>query len=142
MKRPLALRLLLLIQGLLFLFHLLILFKVIPYDSVWGGNLISDKTLFLYESISLLITGLFIFLLLTCGQYLKLHISHKMMRFNLRIFLILNIINTVANLLADTTVEKMFAIITILNAALLWSLIKRLQTWKDEFKLLGNRQLF
>jgi hypothetical protein len=46
----------------LFLFHIMILLQILPYSMVWGSRLKSKKEMLRFESISLVVTGIFIWL--------------------------------------------------------------------------------
>lgn len=45
---------------LLLIFHAAILFKLIPYSIVWGGRLKSDKAMYQFEAVSIVMNGLLI----------------------------------------------------------------------------------
>lgn len=93
-------------------FHCLILVKVIPYEITWGGRLENDQAMYVFESVSLLINGFMIYVLLGQGKLISFGLSDKMNRFFLWVFAVLFALNTVGNILAKTNFEKTFALVT------------------------------
>jgi hypothetical protein len=55
---------LIVLLGLLVFMHILILTKVIPYNLVWGSRLKNDREMVRFESISLLVSLVFVWLAL------------------------------------------------------------------------------
>ncbi len=105
------------------LLHLGILLKMIPYKNAWGGRLSNDREMYTFESISI---GLNVFLLwVICikVKYTKQLLPGKFIQAVLWIFFALFLLNTVGNLLAKTMLEKLFALVTLYLAYLLWKII-------------------
>lgn len=115
-----AIKLLVLISFLGFLFQFLILFNCIPYDITWGGRLKSDEQMYIFVSLGILINSFFIFTLLQKGEFINSLFTEKITTIILWGFFGLFILNTIGNLLAKTFIEKGFALITGLNSFLLW----------------------
>jgi len=111
--------------GLVILFHLSIVFKIVPYDIAWGGNLKSDQEMYVFEAISILINLLLGGILLIKGGFVKQLISSKIVNVVLWVFFGLFVLNTVGNVLAKTNFEKYFAILTLLFAVLIWVILKK-----------------
>lgn len=114
--------------GLLFmviLFHVLIIIKIIPYNIAWGGRLQTDEQMYIFEIASILINLFLGFILLMKGNYFKYQFNNKTLNIVLWIFLMLFIINTIGNIFAQTTFEKMFALLTLLLAFLVWAVLRR-----------------
>lgn len=101
-------------------FHLLILVKVIPYEITWGGRLQSDAEMYVFEAISILVNGFYIFVLLQKGDFIRQIFSQKAVGIILWVFFALFVLNTLGNLVAETNFEKGFAVLTFINAVLLW----------------------
>lgn len=101
-------------------FHLLILVKVIPYEITWGGRLQSDAEMYVFEAISILVNGFYIFVLLQKGDFIREIFSQKAVGIILWVFFGLFVLNTLGNLVAETNFEKGFAVLTLVNAVLLW----------------------
>lgn len=102
------------------IFHMAILFKVIPYEITWGGRLKSDAEMYVFESISLAINFFLGFILLIKGEYVKPILPLKFVNIVLWAFLVLFILNTIGNMVAKTNFEKYFAIITLSFSILIW----------------------
>jgi len=106
------------------LFHLSIVFKIVPYDITWGGRLTNDSDMYVFEGISIGINLLLIVLLLIKRKFLKPLIPIKVVNIILWIFLGLFALNTIGNLLAETDFEKWFAVLTLAFVVLLWVVLK------------------
>jgi hypothetical protein len=124
MKKETVLNLTLIICSSLLVFHFGILFKIIPYEIVWGGRLTSDEQMYMFEGISITLNSLLIILLLLKSQRIKVSVPIKFVHAGLWAFFGLFALNSVGNLLAETTFEKFFSIITILLTVNLWMIIK------------------
>jgi drug/metabolite transporter (DMT)-like permease len=124
MKPKLALDVLLgLLLGLL-LFHISIIAKIIPYDIVWGGRLKSDSQMFTMEIVSILVTAILIFVLLIRRRYMNQVLPPKIVQISLWVFFVYFIINSIGNLLAESLLEKVFTLLTIVFSYLLWIIIR------------------
>lgn len=113
------------IVGTLLLFHFGIVFKIIPYEIVWGGRLQSDHEMYVFESISIALNLLLALLLLAKVNLIAVSLPEKVINFGLLAFVGLFALNTIGNLLAETTFEKFFSIVTIYLCISLWMIIKR-----------------
>ena len=114
------------------IFHMAILFKLIPYEITWGGRLKSDAEMYVFESISLAINFFLVFVLLIKGEYVKQILPLKMVNIVLWAFLVLFILNTIGNLVAKTNFEKYFAIITLSFSILIWITLKKQKVLKAQ----------
>ncbi len=101
-------------------FHLLILIKVIPYDIAWGGKLKNDIEMYVFEVLSIIINSFFIYVLLQKGNYVPVVFSEKTLSVILWIFFAIFMLNSIGNLFAETTFEKLFTVVTLFNAILIW----------------------
>lgn len=113
--------------GLLLLvaiFHVLIVIKIIPYNIAWGGRLKTDEQMFAFEGLSILINMILVFILLEKGKYINYSIKEKTLDIILWIFMVLFIVNSVANLFAQTNLEKLFAVLTLASAFFIWVIIR------------------
>lgn len=124
-KPKTAVRLLLIVLVPLLLFHIGVLLKIAPQEIIWGGNLGSDREMYLLESISILVTLYLIILLLIKGSFIRPVLPPKIVRTSLWAFLILFVLNTVGNLLAKTTAEQVFALLTMVISFLLWVVLRK-----------------
>jgi hypothetical protein len=120
LSKPTCIKIVIGITFTAILFHLLILTKVIPYEITWGGRLKTDEEMYVFESFSILISSFFIYVLLQKGSLVKAVFSEKAITIMLWIFFALFVLNTVGNIVAKTPFEKGFALVTLINAFLLW----------------------
>lgn len=123
------------------LFHIAILIQFIPYESVWGGRIKSIEQMYALESAALSMNIFFIFLLMIKGEHIRAIISMKIVNVLLWMFLLLFLLNTVGNLLAEGHFEKAMAGITLALTVLLWFILRpRKKSQEEEFQL-GEKEL-
>lgn len=111
------------ILGMLTLFHIAILigilfFDAIPIDYLWGGKLKTVTQLVNFELVSLLTTVIFIFLLLIRRHWINLPKLLTVTRAAMWLVFVLFLLNTIGNALAETTFERLFAIVSGILALL------------------------
>jgi len=111
------------IISIIILFHVSILFKIIPYDITWGWRLTNDTQMYVFESISIIVNLFLMFILMMKWWYIKRFFSHKLIKIMLWIFMILFILNTIWNILAKTNFERLFTWITALFAFFIWKIL-------------------
>ena len=109
--------------GLFILFHLAIIFGIlffdfVPLDFVWGGRMQTREQLLSFEVISLLIMSLCFLIVLIRSGKIKLPKMAGVIRIALWVLFLLFSLNTIGNILAKTTFEKFFAVITLVLALL------------------------
>lgn len=119
----LAVRLILLVFGTLIIFHLaiitgIIMFNYAPVDYIWGGRMETKAQLLQFEIISLLILTVCVFLVLVKAKRAYLPGLMGIASVGMWLLFVLFILNTVGNLVAKTTFEQYFAIVTLLLAFL------------------------
>lgn len=119
-----AIQFLISITALATLFHLFIIIKVIPYEITWGGRLKNDSEMYVFETVSIIINSLYIFILLQKGNLIRTVINNRTVTISLWIFFVIFSLNTLGNIFAKTTFEKFFTILTFINAILLWKIIR------------------
>lgn len=126
MKKSISqpIQLLLFIQFATILLHLAFILKLIPYDIAWGGRLQSDQEMYVFEAISLAVIMLLLSTLLVKAGRIKLNVNPKIINGTLWVFLVIFVLNTIGNLFAITNFEKFFAIVTGLQAFLLWKILR------------------
>ena len=124
MNKPTYIKILIGITSLASVFHMLILLKIIPYDITWGGRLKTDQDMYVFEAFSILVNSFFTYILLQKGSYVKKVFNEKTITIILWVFFGIFCINTIGNFIAKTAFEKTFAVITLINAYLLWKINK------------------
>ena len=125
MDKRIAIKIMLWLVVAITIFHMAILFKVIPYEITWGGRLKSDSEMYVFESISLAINFFLGLVLLIKGEYVKQILPLKVVNLILWAFLVLFLLNTIGNLVAKTNFEKYFAIITLSFSILIWIILRK-----------------
>ena len=125
MDKRIAIKIMLWLVVAITIFHMAILFKVIPYEITWGGRLKSDSEMYVFESISLAINFFLGLVLLIKGEYVKQILPLKIVNIVLWAFLVLFILNTIGNIVAKTNFEKYFAIITLSFSILIWIILRK-----------------
>jgi hypothetical protein len=125
MNRALSIQILLLISALIIALHLSILAGWIPYEYTWGGRLKTVQEMYVFESVSIIVNLLLILSLLAKGPYPPFKRTQRWVNIVLWVFFILFLLNTVGNLVAKTTFEKWFALVTLLLAGLIGNLLFR-----------------
>lgn len=110
--------------GVVILFHLCVVIKVIPYDIAWGGRLQNDSEMYVFEAISICINIFLLVVLLMKGKFINYRFHETTINIILWVFFVLFLLNTVGNLFAQTTFEKLFAVLTLLFTFLIWKIIK------------------
>ena len=107
------------------LFHLCIMFKIVPYEVSWGGRLKNDSEMYVFETISIII-NLFLFsILLIKGKHVREFISLKIVNVLLWVFFVIFVLNTIGNIIAKTYFEKFFAILTLFFSILIWIILRK-----------------
>lgn len=110
--------------GLLILFHLSILIGIIfydyaPIDFLWGGRMKTVEQLLKFEIVSFLISLIFFFLVIIKAKWLDIPKLIGVAHVAMWVLFVIFSLNTIGNLMAITTFEKFFAIVTGLLAFLL-----------------------
>ncbi len=125
MNKQIAIKTMIVILSLIVLFHFLILLKIIPYSITWGGKLKNDSEMIVFESISIVINTMLMITLMIKGRFINYQINHKIINGILWFFLVVFSLNTIGNLFANTSIEKLFSILTLLFVCLLWVILKK-----------------
>lgn len=96
-------------------FHCCIIFKIIPYNIVFGGRLKSDKEMYRFETASVLINLIFLFALIVHSNILRFDYPEIIMKIIFVIMTMLFAINTIGNIFSNNKLEQIiFTPITIL----------------------------
>ncbi len=98
-----------------FVFHVLILFKIIPYTIVWGGRIKTDIAMYRFETVSLILNALFLIIVLIKSGYINFTIHNKVLNSLFWIMAVLFLINTVGNMFSKNRWERIiFTPLTLL----------------------------
>lgn len=110
--------------GIILVFHLLILFQIIPYQIVWGGRLQSVTDMQRFEIVSILVVDLIILVILLKSGYIKHNIPMKIIDGLMWVIVGLFALNTVGNLFAQTSTEMIvFTPMTIVSVILCFRIV-------------------
>lgn len=104
--------------GLLFIFHILVLFRIFPADIVWGGQIRDvQANLITLESIALIVTLLFILIIAARLGYIRAGRLSGLVNLGVWLLFAFLALNTLGNLVSGVTFESLFAApLTILLA--------------------------
>jgi hypothetical protein len=118
MSTKLAGNLLLGSLGLLAVFHILVLLRVIPAGIVWGGAIQNSTTsLFSLEMISLLVTLLFAVVIAAKAGYIKVSRFQAAVNIGIWVVFAILLLSMVANFASGVAVENLiFAPIAVILA--------------------------
>jgi hypothetical protein len=105
---------------ILSVFHVLVLFSIIPFNIVWGGHTInSSSKLVALELGSLVITLVFILIIALKSGYLKTNKFKKLINIGVWIIGIYFLLNTIGNMTSAIIVENLvFAPLALIMAIL------------------------
>ena len=118
--------LLMIIFGLLIVFHLLVISGVIPYDIVWAGKIQSRTELLRMETVSLILLGLSTAIVALKTGLININIPQLVIDVGMWVLLALFVLNTIGNFLAESPIEKYgFSILTIIISYLIFKLAVR-----------------
>ena len=105
-------------MGLLFIFHVLVLLKIIPADIVWGGQIRGvPANLVTLETVALLVTAVFILIVAAKTGYVQSGKLSGAVTIGIWLIFAYLVLNTLGNLASGISFEKLiFAPITIILA--------------------------
>ncbi|MFY8022218.1 MAG: hypothetical protein ACOVP1_13520 [Bacteroidia bacterium] len=99
------------------LFHVLVILEILPNEIVWGGNITFKEELYIFESISIAINLLFLFIVLAYTGRIKSRIKASIFKWLMWLMAVVFLINTLGNLLAKTSTETLiFTPVTFVSA--------------------------
>lgn len=99
--------------------HILVLFQVIPYRMVWGGQIKDTTSLLLFETVALIVTVLFLITVALRIGCIKTHRMKKAARIGVWIMFIYFVLNTIGNLASSAATETIiFTPVTIVLSLL------------------------
>jgi hypothetical protein len=114
------------IFGLTIIFHLLVLIGVIPYNIVWGGRLNSQADMIQFETISLIVNFIFLFVILIKMRWIKAGIPAKFLNGIIWIMCGLFLFNTLGNLLSIDYWERViFTPVTLILSICAFLIVRK-----------------
>lgn len=97
------------------IFHVLILSSVIDYRIVWGGRLQSQAEMLVFESISIALNSVFLWITVQRLGWIRNYLPLWLMRTSLVLMSLVFALNTLGNLFAKELVERLiFTPLTLL----------------------------
>ncbi len=100
------------------IYHLAIIFQFIPFEFVWGGRLTSEKEMYQFESVSLLLNIVFLVLSMTLLRKKEMR-KKTVVKVIFYLFAVLFLMNTAGNMVAISDFEKyIFTPVTLIVALL------------------------
>lgn len=102
-----AINALILLLSLVIVFHILVISGIIPFEIVWGGRLTDSSELPLYESISISLNLLMLFMVLTKAGYLRIRMKENIYRIFFGLMCLLFLVNTIGNIFSKNDLERM-----------------------------------
>jgi hypothetical protein len=106
-SEKIAINVLILLLSLVIVFHILVISGIIPFEIVWGGRLTDPSELPLYESISIGLNLVMLFILMTKAGILRIRINEKVYRIFFGLMCLLFLLNTVGNIFSKNDLERM-----------------------------------
>lgn len=106
---------LLILLSLMLLLHFAILLKIIPYNLVWGGRLKSDREMYRFEILSIIMNAVLVSVVIIHANILPLEIPGKIITVALWLMAGLFLLNTFGNAFSKNKLEQwVFTPITLL----------------------------
>jgi len=107
-------------MGLLVIFHMLVILRVVPADIIWGGQIESTSNEFIIlEVVSLLLTLAFGIIIAAKTGYIKTGKFGKIVNIGMWVIFVYFILNMIGNLASGVAAENwLFAPITLMLAFL------------------------
>ncbi|HUH33568.1 MAG TPA: hypothetical protein VLZ28_06405 [Daejeonella sp.] len=103
------------ILSIIVLFHLLVICGIIPFEIVWGGRLKDFSQMIVFETISISLNLVMLFVVASDASLIKLKLNSLIIRIGLWTMCALFILNTAGNLLSNNETERLvFTPLTVL----------------------------
>lgn len=91
---------------LLLIFHVLIIFKIIPYKIIWGARIRSEKQMYVLESAAVLLNVFFLGVVLVHAKILKVPTLEIFRAVALWFMTVFFALNTLGNILSQNSLER------------------------------------
>ncbi len=96
------------IHVLLLVYHVAILVKVIPYDSVWGGRLKNDQEMRKHQGFAIIATTAFMLLVLFKAGWVELPVPPEVFPGVFWFMAVLYLLNGLGNISSKSKLERYF----------------------------------
>jgi hypothetical protein len=96
--------------GLVFIFHILVLLRVLPADIVWGGQIRGvEVNLFMLEGVALLVTLVFILIVAAKTGYVQAGKLSGVVNIGVWLIFVFLLLNTLGNFASGVSFENLIA---------------------------------
>lgn len=103
--------------SMIIIFHGLAIFGIVPYQILWGGRLKNHHEMLVFETVSIVINGLMLVVVMIHKGVINKVISDKAVKIALWVMFLLFVINTIGNINAVSSWERyIFTPITLILA--------------------------
>lgn len=114
-----ALQAMMVLLSLVLVFHLLVLFGVLPYEIVWAGKLKNESDMRSFELVSLAVNAIILLVIWSKANPERIKVPAKTMSYMLWLIVFIFSMNTLGNLFAETKLEALvFTPFTFVSAVL------------------------
>lgn len=97
------------IFSIIIIFHFLVIFGKIDFKYIWGGRINNLEEMYVFETISILLNILFLFLTYLFKSLIKNNKSTKVLKYIFLIISFIFFINTIGNIFAVNQLEMLIA---------------------------------
>jgi len=118
-SEKITINVLILLLSLVVVFHIFVIGGIIPFEIVWGGRLTDVSKMRVYESISIGLNLMMLFMVMTKAGIVHFRINEKVYRIFFGLMCLLFLLNTVGNIFSKNDLERMiFTPLTLIFAVL------------------------
>jgi hypothetical protein len=118
-SEKITINVLIVLLSLVVVFHIFVIGGVIPFEIVWGGRLTDVSKMRVYESISIGLNLMMLFMVMTKAGILHFRINEKVYRIFFGLMCLLFLLNTAGNIFSKNDLERMiFTPLTLIFAVL------------------------
>jgi len=114
-----AVNTILIVTGLVTVFHLCVMVGVVPYNIVWGGRLTNQREMLVFELSSIIVNMVLALTVAIKAKKVRAKVPGRLVNMVLWVFVILFALNSAGNLAAKATLETViFTPLTVLSCLL------------------------
>ncbi len=126
MKKKTALQIMFFLLGGLVIIHFLILIQIIPYDQVWAGRINSVEEMRTFEIMSIIVNVFMLSIFASKYRQLRQRKRNKVIDILIWVFACFFLLNTLGNLLAQSSIELIVgSTITLASALLCFRIVRK-----------------